>query len=121
MPGYALPAYAYRTPPEISGGARCTYPVIIAGAGLGGLACALELGSRGIQAVVLDEDDTVGENGEIPVNSHAADEGPELAIVVLLAPNEKAANFVAQGPCFFFDYKDGLTHGHRIGNVARQI
>jgi 3-(3-hydroxy-phenyl)propionate hydroxylase len=64
MPGYTLPVYAYRTPPELAGGAVAEpYPVIIAGGGLGGLATALELGSRGIRTVVLDEDDTVGAAG----------------------------------------------------------
>jgi 3-(3-hydroxy-phenyl)propionate hydroxylase len=63
MPGYTLPVYPYRTPPEISRKARTEYPVIIAGAGLGGLCAALELGSRGIQAVVLDDDDSVGASG----------------------------------------------------------
>src|SRR5438045_4085245 len=60
MPGYTLPVYPYRTPPELRGDATETYPVIVAGGGLGGLTCALELGSRGIRTVVLDEDDTVG-------------------------------------------------------------
>jgi 3-(3-hydroxy-phenyl)propionate hydroxylase len=63
MPGYTLPVYPYRKPPELAGGAPGTYPVIIAGGGLGGLACALELGSRGIRTIVLDEDDTVGAAG----------------------------------------------------------
>jgi len=63
MPGYTLPVYPYRTPPELAGGARGDYPVIIAGGGLGGLACALELGSRGIRTVVLDDDNTVGASG----------------------------------------------------------
>ena len=63
MPGYRLPVYPYRTPPELAGGGGETYPVIIAGGGLGGLACALELGIRGIRTLLLDEDDTVGASG----------------------------------------------------------
>ena len=63
MPGYTLPVYPYRKPPELSGANAGTYPVIIAGGGLGGLTCALELGSRGIRTIVLDEDDTVGAAG----------------------------------------------------------
>ncbi len=63
MPGYTLPVYPYRRPPELSGGSTATYPVVIAGGGLGGLACALELGSRGIRTIVLDDDDTVGASG----------------------------------------------------------
>lgn len=62
MPGYTLPVYPYRTPPELAGGGG-DYPVIIAGGGLGGLACALELGSRGIRTIVLDDDNTVGASG----------------------------------------------------------
>ncbi|MCX7961517.1 MAG: FAD-dependent monooxygenase [Burkholderiales bacterium] len=63
MPGYRLPRYAYRTPPEIARGRTGDYPVIVVGAGLAGLAAALELGSRGVQTVLLDEDDTVGAQG----------------------------------------------------------
>ena len=64
MPGYQLPRYAYRTPPEISSAQKQEiYPVIIVGAGLAGLTAALELASRGVRVVVLDEDDTVGAAG----------------------------------------------------------
>src|ERR1700716_910103 len=63
MPGYTLPVDPYRTPPELSGSQPETYPVIVAGGGLAGLVCALELGSRGIRTVVLDEDNTVGAAG----------------------------------------------------------
>ena len=63
MPGYTLPVYPYRTPPELAGGGIGDYPVIIVGGGLGGLACALELGSRGIRTIVLDDDNTVGASG----------------------------------------------------------
>ena len=61
--GYVLPVYEYRTPPEIGGKKSGTYPVIIAGAGLAGLTAALELGSRGIRTILLDEDNTVGAAG----------------------------------------------------------
>ncbi len=61
--GYRLPVYPYRTPPEIARQAKHTYPVIIAGAGLAGLTAALELGSRGVQTVLLDDSDTVGAAG----------------------------------------------------------
>jgi len=63
MPGYQLPVYRYGTPPELAGAEPGTYPVIVAGGGLGGLACALELGSRGVRTIVLDEDNTVGAAG----------------------------------------------------------
>jgi len=61
--GYRLPVYPYRTPPEIARKATGLYPVIIAGAGLAGLTAALELGSRGVPAVLLDDSDTVGAAG----------------------------------------------------------
>ena len=63
MPGYTLPVYPYRTPPEITSKVRTEYPVIVAGAGLAGLTAALELGSRGIRVVVLDDDNSVGASG----------------------------------------------------------
>ena len=61
--GYELPTYPFRTPPELSDAAPRRYPVVIVGAGLAGLTLACELASRGIEAVVLDEDDTVGVRG----------------------------------------------------------
>src|SRR3970040_1449197 len=63
MPGYVLPRYAYRKPPELAGGDARLYPRIVVGAGLGGLTAALELGSRGVRTVLLDDDDTVGAQG----------------------------------------------------------
>lgn len=63
MPGYTLPEYPYRRPPEVERGTTGAYPVIVVGAGLGGLSAALELGSRGIRTIVLDEDNSVGAAG----------------------------------------------------------
>lgn len=63
MPGYVLPKYAYRRPPELDGGETPLHPVAIVGAGLAGLTTALELGSRGVQCLLLDDDDTVGAQG----------------------------------------------------------
>ena len=63
MPGYVLPKYEYRRPPELGGGDSPLYPVIVVGAGLAGLTSALELGSRGVRTVLLDDDDTVGAQG----------------------------------------------------------
>ena len=62
MPGYSLPVYEYRRPPELSG-RSALYPVIVVGAGLAGLTAALELGSRGVRTVILDDDCTVGASG----------------------------------------------------------
>lgn len=63
MPGYSLPEYPYRTPPEVARGTTGAYPVIVVGGGLGGLTAALELGSRGIRTILLDEDNSVGAAG----------------------------------------------------------
>jgi 3-(3-hydroxy-phenyl)propionate hydroxylase len=63
MAGYTLPQYEYRTPRELAGKESELYPVIVVGAGLAGLTAALELGSRGVRTVVLDEDNTVGASG----------------------------------------------------------
>jgi 3-(3-hydroxy-phenyl)propionate hydroxylase len=63
MPGYSLPVYEYRRPAELESGVSTIYPVIVVGAGLAGLTAALELGSRGVRAVVLDDDNTLGASG----------------------------------------------------------
>ena len=61
--GYRLPEYPFRVPPEIAGGARKRYPVVIVGGGLAGLAVACDLATRGIATVLLDDDNTVGVRG----------------------------------------------------------
>src|SRR5688572_9461895 len=63
MPGYTLPVYEYRRPPEIDSDSIGSYPVVVVGAGLAGLTAALELGARGVRTIVLDEDNTVGASG----------------------------------------------------------
>jgi 3-(3-hydroxy-phenyl)propionate hydroxylase len=63
MPGYVLPKYAYRRPAELGSGESPVLPVIVVGGGLAGLTAALELGTRGVRCVLLDDDDTVGAQG----------------------------------------------------------
>ena len=60
---HVLPVYPYRKPPELDGREPVEYPVVVAGAGLAGLTAALELGSRGIRTVLVDDDNTVGAAG----------------------------------------------------------
>jgi len=62
---YDLPEFPYRTPPELDGSGRRPkrYPLVIVGAGLAGLTLACDLAHRGIECVVLDEDNTVGVRG----------------------------------------------------------
>ena len=62
-PPYELPRYAYRTPPELRGETSGRYLVAIVGAGPAGLTLACDLAQRGVRAVLLDEDDTVGVRG----------------------------------------------------------
>ena len=62
-PPYELPRYAYATPPEQSGQSPGRYPVAIVGAGPAGLTLACDLAQRGVRAVLIDEDDTVGVRG----------------------------------------------------------
>jgi 3-(3-hydroxy-phenyl)propionate hydroxylase len=59
---YELPVYPFVEPAELRGGLG-RHPVAIVGAGLTGLTLACDLALRGIPAVVLDEDDTVGVRG----------------------------------------------------------
>ncbi len=61
--GYALPEYAFSAPPEITDGRVGRYPLVIIGAGLSGLALACDLAERGVSAVVLDDDNTIGVRG----------------------------------------------------------
>lgn len=60
---YDLPVYPFRAPPELQGLGARRYPVVIVGAGLSGLTLACDLALRGVQCVLLDEDDTVGVRG----------------------------------------------------------
>ena len=62
-PPYELPRYAYTTPPELRGETPGRYPVAIVGAGPAGLTLACDLAQRGVRAVLIDEDDTVGVRG----------------------------------------------------------
>ncbi|NIA67656.1 FAD-dependent oxidoreductase [Pelagibius litoralis] len=55
---YENPRYPYRRSPD-QDGASAHHRVIIVGAGLVGLAAAVDLAGRGIASVVLDDDDTV--------------------------------------------------------------
>ena len=61
--GYVLPEYAFELPPELASGPRRRYPVVICGGGLTGLTLACGLARFGIDAVLLDEDNTVGVKG----------------------------------------------------------
>jgi 3-(3-hydroxy-phenyl)propionate hydroxylase len=58
MKAYTPPVYPYRKPADI-GGVSKRWPVIVAGAGPVGLTAAIDLAQRGIDVLLLDEDDTV--------------------------------------------------------------
>src|SRR3954463_5083947 len=61
--GYQLPEYAFRQPPEIASGEVSHHPIVIVGGGITGLTVACALAQYGIEAVLLDEDNTVGVKG----------------------------------------------------------
>lgn len=61
--GYQLPEYPFREPPEIASGQASHHPVVIVGGGITGLTAACALAQYGIEAVLLDEDNTVGVKG----------------------------------------------------------
>ncbi|MDQ2962585.1 MAG: FAD-dependent oxidoreductase [Pseudomonadota bacterium] len=58
MKTYSQPVYPYTKPAELSGSPH-HWPAIVAGAGPVGLTAAIDLALRGIDVLVLDEDDTV--------------------------------------------------------------
>jgi len=62
-PEYELPRWPFVAPRDIAARERQRYPVVIAGGGLAGLTLACDLALRGVEVVVLDEDDTVGVRG----------------------------------------------------------
>ncbi|HLB17202.1 MAG TPA: FAD-dependent monooxygenase [Burkholderiales bacterium] len=61
--GYKLPVYPFVPPPELARGERKRYPIVIVGGGLSGLTLGCDLANRGIDCVLLDEDDTIGVRG----------------------------------------------------------
>jgi 3-(3-hydroxy-phenyl)propionate hydroxylase len=61
--GYELPVYPFVPPPELARAERAHHPIVIVGGGLSGLTLACDLAHRGIDSVVLDEDDTIGVRG----------------------------------------------------------
>jgi 3-(3-hydroxy-phenyl)propionate hydroxylase len=61
--GYELPHYDFVLPFELSGAGPRRYRVAIVGGGLAGLTLACDLAVRGIETVLLDEDDTIGVRG----------------------------------------------------------
>jgi 3-(3-hydroxy-phenyl)propionate hydroxylase len=56
---YTWPRYAYRRAPELGASAAPRVPLVIVGAGPVGLAAAIDAALRGLQVIVLDDDDTV--------------------------------------------------------------
>jgi len=56
---YTWPRYAYRRAPELSAATPRRVPLVIVGAGPVGLAAAIDAAQRGLQVIVLDEDNTV--------------------------------------------------------------
>ena len=59
MARYSFDPFAYVTPPELSGAASDDVPVIIIGAGPIGLAAAVDLATRGVRSVILDDNNVV--------------------------------------------------------------
>ena len=58
MKTYTHPVYDYVGAPD-AGAATRHWPVVVAGAGPVGLTAAIDLGLRGIDVLLVDEDDTV--------------------------------------------------------------
>ncbi|SEB11502.1 FAD-dependent oxidoreductase [Variovorax sp. YR216] len=62
-PPYELPSWPFVPPPELQSTSVVRHPIVIVGAGPAGLTLACDLARRGVRAVLLDEDDTVGVRG----------------------------------------------------------
>ncbi|MEP6944179.1 MAG: FAD-dependent monooxygenase, partial [Betaproteobacteria bacterium] len=58
MKTYTPPVYPYVKPADLAGAPR-NWPVIVAGAGPSGLTAAIDLARRGIDVLLLDDDNTV--------------------------------------------------------------
>jgi len=56
---YTWPRYEYRRAPELGAATLQRVPLVIVGAGPVGLAAAIDAAQRGLQVIVLDEDNTV--------------------------------------------------------------
>lgn len=61
--GYTLPEYPFVAPPELASGEVKRHAVVIVGGGITGLTMACALAHHGVDAVLLDEDNTVGVKG----------------------------------------------------------
>ena len=79
------PAYPFRRPADLDGRER-HYPVCVVGAGPVGLAAAVDLGIRGVDVLLIDEDDTVSAGSRLICVAKRSLEilarlgiGPELA------------------------------------------
>ncbi|WP_048646926.1 FAD-dependent oxidoreductase [Nitratireductor soli] len=61
--GYELPVFPAVTPRHVADGSVEKTRLVIVGGGLTGLTLAADLASRGVEAVLLDDDNTVGVRG----------------------------------------------------------
>ena len=61
--GYLLPEYPFVEPPELRTGEVRRHAIVIVGGGIAGLTLGCALARLGVQAVLLDEDNTVGVKG----------------------------------------------------------